>query len=902
MDLTQKKLSKSEWESIEIPVSDDEKKILKVIMKGYANHDIRFNDNQSLIQILRILSVTENMTKKEIDAKIDMMHSHFFTEYFSKEIKRVVDELQTKTKKKGESQKNISEWTQTITNWLKENTPKSGAKDSKIKKVDLMRIKNMESNIISQKNYIFEYVLLDLSEKFLISLCSGSTDYGFQLYTLTQLKKSTIPYINTFVLSYINHLIDLASQKVNIADIFYKAYDFIEKNPFLLKYQDITLYNHQKQLFHIFNGSSEEKETPKLVLYTAPTGTGKTVSPLGLAMKYRVIFVCVARHVGLALAKSAISIEKKVAFAFGCQTASDIRLHYFSAVEYSVHKKSGGIFKVDNSVGTNVEIMICDVQSYLTAMYYMLAFNDEKNLITYWDEPTITMDYASHQLHETIHRNWKENKISKMVLSCATLPKEDEIQDTIADFRNHFENAEIHCINSYDCRKTISLLNKDGKSMVPHLLFSKYDDIIQCANYCDENRGILRYLDLSEIIRYIEYVNRNELISPQHKIENHFDSIENINMNSIKTYYLTLLKKTKRSNWDIIHEHLKSSQTDKFPDKSAKPDSFRKIHSMETSSIASTGGGNLTRLNSVQMPGPEKLASDPSKGLLITTRDAHTLTDGPTIFIAEDAEKVGKFYIQNSNIPESVFNSIMEKIRENEQIQKKIDVLEKQVQNDSTGKKEKDKKEENEMKTKSDKINRQIDDLRDLIKQVSLDFRYIPNTKQHQTIWIPSGNFVEHAFVPRIDSEIVKEIMMTSVSNQMKLLLLMGIGVFTNNPDSQYMEIMKAMALSQCLYIIIAQSDYIYGTNYQFCHGFIGKDLINLTQQKTIQALGRIGRSNIQQEYTVRFRDDNALINLFKPIEENMEAINMSKLFCSPEGYYEEKRREMMGDFSDEEQ
>ena len=56
-------------------------------------------------------------------------------------------------------------------------------------------------------------------------------------------------------------------------------------------------------------------------------------------------------------------MEKKIAFAFGCQTASDIRLHYFAASEYSINNKTGGIWKVDNSVGNKVEIMICDVQS-----------------------------------------------------------------------------------------------------------------------------------------------------------------------------------------------------------------------------------------------------------------------------------------------------------------------------------------------------------------------------------------------------------------------------------------------------------------------------------------------------------------------------------------------------------
>ena len=73
---------------------------------------------------------------------------------------------------------------------------------------------------------------------------------------------------------------------------------------------------------------------------------------------------------------------------------------------------------------------------------------------------------------------------------------------------------------------------------------------------------------------------------------------------------------------------------------------------------------------------------------------------------------------------------------------------------------------------------------------------------------------------------------------------------------------MKTMADEQKLYMIIASSDYIYGTNYQFCHGYLSKDL-NLTQEKIIQAMGRIGRNNIQQNYTLRFRDDAQIMKLF---------------------------------------
>jgi hypothetical protein len=95
------------------------------------------------------------------------------------------------------------------------------------------------------------------------------------------------------------------------------------------------------------------------------------------------------------------------------------------------------------------------------------------------------------------------------------------------------------------------------------------------------------------------------------------------------------------------------------------------------------------------------------------------------------------------------------------------------------------------------------------------------------------------------------------------------------------MEIMKQLADEQRLFIIIASTDYIYGTNYQFCHGFIGKDLTHMTQQKTLQAMGRIGRNHIQQDYTIRFRDDVMIESLLKKSTVNKEAMHMCQLFCS---------------------
>lgn len=54
MDLNQRKLIKSEWDSIEIPVSTEEIEVLKLITKGYHDVNIKINNNDSIFTYLKI--------------------------------------------------------------------------------------------------------------------------------------------------------------------------------------------------------------------------------------------------------------------------------------------------------------------------------------------------------------------------------------------------------------------------------------------------------------------------------------------------------------------------------------------------------------------------------------------------------------------------------------------------------------------------------------------------------------------------------------------------------------------------------------------------------------------------------------------------------------------------------
>jgi hypothetical protein len=864
MDLNQQKLTKSEWETIEMPVSQDEIEVLKLIIKGNNDVNVRYNKTDSIFTFLKI----------EYGEK---MEDFIFNKYFREKITEFISKYKA--------------------SYLKLNVNSNPV----LKKADLIRItKNTETTI--DKSNIYEYVLLEQIEKILKYQSKNSKKMEYYYFTLYKLLKNTVPLINRHILEIANKIIHNLEDVISIQKIIENSVECIEKNPNLIKYGDMMLYEHQKEII-----TSCKKSTPKLILYIAPTGTGKTITPIGLSEQNKIIFVCAARHVGLALARSAISVNKRVAFAFGCDSADDIRLHYFSAKEFSKNKRTGGIWKVDNSIGDKVEIMICDIKSYLPAMYYMLSFNKSENLIVYWDEPTITLDYAEHEFHAIIKKNWSENLIENMVLSSATLPKLHELTDTTNDFKSKFPNADIISIVSNDCKKSIPIINNNGYVVLPHYLSQDYDEILKIVNHCENYLTLLRYFDLKEVIRFIMLVQNNNYTQLRFKIERSFGSLDDIDMKNIKLYYLNLLKNIIPGLWGSIYLTLKNSREKRIlPNNTinSKGNKITKINSLGPGTTCGNFEGvPLLRLasepNIPTKPINTEVTETPDNcAIYLTTKDAYTLTDGPTIFLSNNVEKISNFCVQQANIPIQIMNDILKKIEFNNSINDKILKLEKDLEdisNKDVTNKDTDKggkttakndhkcnrdPSSSKTQTESLKISSQLETLRSMIKTATLNECFVPNKLNHIQKWAGELN-PQNAFSSNISEDLINKIMLLQgVNDSWKVLLLMGIGVFTNHENINYTEIMKKLADEQKLYLIIASSDYIYGTNYQFCHGYLSKDL-ELTQEKIIQAMGRVGRNKYQQDYTVRFRDDSQIMKLFTSDTDKPEIINMNRLFNS---------------------
>ncbi len=880
MDLKQRKLNRSEWNSIEVSVSNTEIEILNLIIKGNNDVNIKINNNNSIFTFLKI----------EFSEK---MEDYIYNKY----LRDRCDKIEAYLKSSLSDYKKMK-----IDSIIKLNS------------TDKIRLERFDENAI-KKNDIYEYVLLTHMEQILYNKkCGNDKLFHFHYFTLYKMIRNNIVKLNRHIKELTNRILSIFEDGISKAIIIENGVDIIEKNECLLKYSDLTLYEHQKDIF-----TACKKHNPKLVLYMAPTGTGKTLTPIALSEQKKIIFVCAARHVGLALARAAISVNKKIAFAFGCSSADDIRLHYFAAKEFTRNKRTGGIGKVDNSIGDNVEIMICDIKSYLPAMYYMLAFFKANDIIMYWDEPTITLDYNDHEFHSTIRKIWKKNCIPNVVLSSATLPKQNELTETIPDFLNKFPGAEICNIVSHDCKKSIPIINKDGLVVLPHYLHNDYNKILDVAKHCNDYLTLLRYFDLKEVVHFITYIISNKLGNAKTNLDRHFETLDDINMKNIKMYYVYLLQNIVQDSWIKIYNHFKEIRSPRILENNTIDPKGNKI--IKTSSVGpginsvsvfkntELSGVPLTRLASEQFTKniPEIANQKGTSGVYVTTKDAYSLTDGPTIFISNDIEKIAKFCIQQANIPSSVMDDIMKKIEYNNIINEKLYMLESEVDiikeaadkrvknevsefhggqkvtgrnksNKDPKKLSKDIPEEFENKGALSKLLQEITSLRMMIKSAVLNDTFIPNRKMHLDKWA-EGIDCKYSFTSSIDEQYISDIMaLKGVENSWKVLLMMGIGVFINHENITYTEIMKKLADEQKLFMIIASSDYIYGTNYQFCHGFLSKDL-DLTQEKIIQAMGRIGRNNVQQTYTVRFRDDEQILKLFTSETDKPEIINMNRLF-----------------------
>ena len=217
MDLSQEKLTKAEWQSIEIPVSSEEQNVLKLIMSGFYDPDVRLSVNQSIATFMKI----------PMD---ESMESYIFNQFFQPLLAKTVPPIQLNVSKK-------------------------------IKKADLIRIENMKKNIEENKHLLFEYILIQFT-------LSTTNSIAQTVYTLIHLlADTTTPGLNRPVMNYLRDWVKEHVSKTSVMEVVIRSPEIIERNHALLAYADLKLFSHQKDLFQLVHTTDPSvREDPRLVL------------------------------------------------------------------------------------------------------------------------------------------------------------------------------------------------------------------------------------------------------------------------------------------------------------------------------------------------------------------------------------------------------------------------------------------------------------------------------------------------------------------------------------------------------------------------------------------------------------------------------------------------------------
>ena len=781
--ISQTKLTKFEWESMEQSVDAKEYDILKMIKDGYNDETIHHYIQQTSSQQLKL----------DHPDKDYYIYNALFKDIMATFIKKY-------------SEFGITE--------IKTVKPKK-----QLTTADTIRLETNSKKIVS----CVEFTALDTLKHAVKDMIKKNKEmFDLYYYNIHYLLKTY--KINKYIDEYLRKFLDVNLDKTNSFNFLSHTYEFVENNS-IFNYAPICLYEHQKDIYRIM-----KEDGPHLIYYRAPTSSGKTLTPIGLCEQYKVLFICASRHIGVSLGKSAVNIGRKVAFAFGCVTPDDVRLHFNSVKTFT---EKHGRKKPVHSDGRMVEMMICDIGSYEVAMLYMESFFNAKNMVVFWDEPTISMDYEEHELHSSITKLWRVNNIPNVILSSATLPNEEDLKEVTTKYINRFD-GKVHYIETLDETTNITLLDTNGNIVMPHDIFSTaYGDMISFIQ--KHGKSHMKFLSLTECVEFILFAYRlkinKELVS---FVEKTFKVMTEINSQTIRLCYYDIINMLDESVWNGLIADFK-----------------------------------LTRNNSPMNVGNQ-----------IITESSHTLTHGPTIYLCEDIERWVNYFVENSGIHESTFDELNQKIKYNNTICEKLEKIQKEIE-DKTSKFENN---ENKMKeqrfdpaTKS--LIHTSEVLERSLKPIQISNLYIPNSREHYSKWT-SGNVnyeTSNAFMSHVDEVYVKKIMLLNTDKNYKILLLLGIGIF--NPFiSDYNDIMKELAENKKLGVILAGSDYIYGTNYQFCHAYISEDLLNMTQEKIIQAIGRVGRKDKNKTFTFRFRDNSIIHKLFTQTS-TIESQNMNRLF-----------------------
>ncbi len=463
------------------------------------------------------------------------------------------------------------------------------------------------------------------------------------------------------------------------------------------------------------------------------------------------------------------------------------------------------------------------------------ALLEEKNkYILFFDEPTVLTDRVENKLSLEYLARIIYYIPAHTIFSSATLPMISELEEINNHYKAKYPEGVVDEIISNKTLLGCFIKDFDSNIIVPHSACTNTEELKNLLN------GIKNFPLLGKFYTLPFLINLNEFLKTYNKaIE--LDKVESFDHDNILENIIKLLNNVCELNQEQFDEFKKIQVKDIVEDKF----SAKKLKDLEVD------------FNKVEHDN------------LILTHAFKFL--GCCLIATEDPVEYAKTYFYD------IVNSFMDKL--------KIKSMKKNYEAFKDSKKKYDEDIEAIKKkfTSDDKIEEKVQALKkpEFVFPRKLEI----NTPEHIKTF---AKYVESYDITLTKNYINHESIDVSaydIDDELRMLLYMGVGVYSNNVDFEYKEKVLELLTDGQLAYIIADESFFYGANYKISNVIINDDIANLHSiNAVLQLIGRtarVGKSWAGKVY-LDTMTKTRILDLFKnPTFTSDEAVNITNTFIN---------------------
>lgn len=454
----------------------------------------------------------------------------------------------------------------------------------------------------------------------------------------------------------------------------------------------------------------------------------------------------------------------------------------------------------------------------------------------FWDEPTVGADIIDHPFTVAgAHLMMLAPKIT--IMSSATLPKPEQINNQVTYFKARYPNANIIQVSSNESQIGAEMISFSGRTFIP---------IEDCQTVIDLQQRIEKIKHQPMLCRLFTAIVVGEIhqrmtnagltIKPFNEL---FSNAEKLNQVTIQTVAFNLLDQiVNEANDETVKQICKPIQ--------------RFVEKQKTEKVKN----DMFESSSDEEDNEQQCFMELDN---MFTSFAHTFAEGPCLVVDDNPFELAL------RLAKPLLDEIGSVSRYIKDYQTSVETYQKNVERI-----EKDIKQEEKRSIDLDSLTKPKFSFPDEFRINSIGHlkKYAPNKNKK--------NPFLHYSLESLDPNCL-------FSNELMGLLALGIGVVSskNNLPEDYTTFVLKLASTGSLQFIFADESIVYGTNYPFLYVIVTNQFSKGHSIQTIfQAFGRAGRVGaswaafiiIEDELIERIRK-----HLLEQEEESIEAENMNK-------------------------